>query len=583
MIRITLLCALLFFQFSASLCAVTVCVNDSGDESALFPGNSPHSGPGRVTLRSAIEHINAIGEASNTITFSLNASPFVIQPGALGSPNEGIALPPITVPVAILGYSPEAYTSKNNRRFSDNAKLAICIEGPGAAIPAVISGLTLDVGSDGSLVEGLAIINFIGDGLERFGAGITIKSNHCKILGNYLGVDLTGSKVVPNLSGIIVHGNGNRIGSKHPRDRNLIAGNLLGLSEFYSGRNFEGNQLLPYPIGGLFISGSANVVQNNFFGTDSTGNQKLLNDVAIRLCGNRNTITANVINAGFTAVQIIGIPNTYFGKAIPPGKEAGTGNIVTHNLIGTHAKGNKPFSSPGIGVHLVYGPLNGIKPQNNLIDSNRISGFSKGIQLGAVNTPVLNNHISNNIITHNSLYGILATNASFTLIDSNVISLNGFYGIYLTDQVTDNIIQGNLIGTDRLGMQALPNGHDGIKIASPYYSNWWHLPVQQNRSTSIVGNIISGNKENGIHIASNTTSNIIQDNWIGLSSDGSRLGNGGDGIRIDASFHNLIGGSPLSGISLQGNSIAFNGGAGVRCSDESNLVVDNHIWDNGNP
>ena len=205
--RKTLLCGLLLFQ--ASLFAVTVSVNDNGDESAMFAEKSPEIESGQVTLRSAIEYINACGEASNAITFSLSSAPFVIQPGAVGSPNEGMPLPPIKVPVAIRGYSPTSFTSKNSLRYADNARLAVCIEGPGAAMPAVCSGLTFEGGSDDSLVEGLAISNFIGDGLDFFGSGITINSNHCKIFGNYLGVDLTGTKVVPNLSGIVVHGDRN--------------------------------------------------------------------------------------------------------------------------------------------------------------------------------------------------------------------------------------------------------------------------------------------------------------------------------------------------------------------------------------
>ena len=227
--------------------------------------------------------------------------------------------------------------------------------------------------------------------------------------------------------------------------------------------------------------------ENNFFGTDATGAHTLLNDVAVRLCGNGNAIKANVINAQVTAVQIIGILNIYFGQAIPLDEAAGTGNVITGNWMGTNAEGDQPFSVPGIGVHLAYGPLDGVKPQNNLIGAKiSFRDLARGIQLGAVNTPVLNNRIRNMRLRQTPFTESLPQTPCLTSL-SNVISHNGLYGIYLTDEVSDNIIQGNFIGTDRTGMQAHPNGRDGIRIATPYFFNWWRLPVQQNRSTPHCG------------------------------------------------------------------------------------------------
>jgi parallel beta-helix repeat protein len=238
-----------------------------------------------------------------------------------------------------------------------------------------------------------------------------------------------------------------------------------------------------------------------------------------------------------------------------------------------------------MGIHFAYGPLDGITPQDNLVSQNRISGFSKGIQLGAVNTPVLNNSIMQNSITHNSLYGIFLTNASYTHIENNTLSANGYYGIYLTDQVLGNLVVNNLIGTDESGLIALPNGRDGIRIQTPYFSNWWNMPVQQNNLTTITGNIISGNSQSGIHLAANTTNNIIQDNWIGLAMDQSPLGNGCNGITIEAASYNLIGGAPLSGTKLLGNWIAYNSGAGLAIDPETsgNVAIANTIWGNGTP
>lgn len=134
-------------------------------------------------------------------------------------------------------------------------------------------------------------------------------------------------------------------------------------------------------------------------------------------------------------------------------------------------------------------------------------------------------------------------------------------------------------------LKPLGNGLDGIRIQTPYFCNWWMLPVQQNSSTTISGNIISANGQSGICLAANTTNNIIQDNWIGLSADFGPMGNGQDGITVLASSNNLIGGAPLSGTQLLGNSIAYNQGRGVNIDPDTtnNAVLNNAIWGNGMP
>ena len=55
-----------------SLIAATANVNNNGDEPAANPAVSPDStlGAGIVTLRSAIQYINAQGQPANTITFT---------------------------------------------------------------------------------------------------------------------------------------------------------------------------------------------------------------------------------------------------------------------------------------------------------------------------------------------------------------------------------------------------------------------------------------------------------------------------------------------------------------------------------
>ncbi len=56
-----------------------------------------------------------------------------------------------------------------------------------------------------------------------------------------------------------------------------------------------------------------------------------------------------------------------------------------------------------------------------------------------------------------------------TAADSNLISANQGYGINLGVQISppsDNVIQGNLIGTDLTGFLALGNMFDGVRITT---------------------------------------------------------------------------------------------------------------------
>src|SRR5438309_1981191 len=91
-------------------------------------------------------------------------------------------------------------------------------------VPAVITvtgadGLTLGAGSGGSTIKGLDITNFPGN-------GIVVQSNGNFILGNFIGVDPTGTTRMPNGAfpnsgdGIrILNASNNQIGSTGPADR----------------------------------------------------------------------------------------------------------------------------------------------------------------------------------------------------------------------------------------------------------------------------------------------------------------------------------------------------------------------------
>ncbi len=140
-------------------------------------------------------------------------------------------------------------------------------------------------------------------------------------------------------------------------------------------------------------------------------------------------------------------------------------------------------------------------------------------------------------------------------------------------RVVGNNIQGNLIGTDISGRNAVPNQGNGIAL--------------QGSSQNLVGwdpkigrNVISGNAGNGIVIAGGAE-NRIRGNSIGLAAAGtSILGNGLNGVLLtDGAHHNTVGGSYFA----FGNIISGNVGSGVAIhgmSSTENDVLNNSLGSN---
>jgi hypothetical protein len=184
----------------------------------------------------------------------------------------------------------------------------------------------------------------------------------------------------------------------------------------------------------------------------------------------------------------------------------------------------------------------------------------------------------------NSLQGVLIGSTNTTVggietQDDNVIVGNGLQGVSILPGGESNLVIGNQIGIagPSLGGRYVvaPNGAEGVLIASS--SNFVGGPAAE------AGNLISSNGSDGVGIVGpEATRNNVQGNYIGVGPGGGfRFGTGhpgniGDGVRIDNSSDNKIGGTSAA----DGNVISANGGAGVRiigASAARNLVQGNDI------
>src|SRR6185503_19750076 len=112
-------------------------------------------------------------------------------------------------------------------------------------------------------------------------------------------------------------------------------------------------------------------------------------------------------------------------------------------------------------------------------------------------------------------------------LSGNVISSNVGDGIHIETPAThQNAITGNLIGTDRTGKLARGN-EGGIVIRAS-------IGERIGGPTLDLGNIVSGNRSDGLRIDSSET--VVIGNFIGTDASGNAaLGNGGNGITVRGS------------------------------------------------
>ena len=185
-----------------------------------------------------------------------------------------------------------------------------------------------------------------------------------------------------------------------------------------------------------------------------------------------------------------------------------TGNIISGNYIGTDSTGNADQGNGWNGIYIGLGA-----------SGNTIGGSSPA--------------------------------------DRNIISGNNQSGILIDGAGTDtNTVSGNYIGVNAAGGASLANSLDGIRISGGACNN------RIGGDTDTKRNVVSGNAQSGIRLeGAATDSNLIQGNYIGLTSSGMGGMGGQDyGIHLlNGTNHNIIGG----GSPGEGNVISGNGDHGI--------------------
>jgi titin len=452
------------------------------------------------------------------------------------------------------------------------------------------------------------------------GSGIYIHDNGTqgnRVLGNFIGTDATGTIKVPNLyQGVaIANGStGNTVGGTDAGDRNIISGNTLD-GVFINGSGASGNAVqgnfigtdvtgtLPLGNGAngvdVYLGASGNTIGGTSAGTRNVISGNVMDGVIIQQMGaSGNVVDGNLIGTdvtgslavgdGRTGVDIDSSPNNTVGGTAAAARNiisgnrsegvfisgvASTGNVVSNNYIGTNAAGtgaipNGTDTTSGHAGLVIRASASANTVQGNVISGNADTGVS--IDNGSFDNAAIDNFIGTDFTGENALGNhegglIIQADAHDNVVRQNVVSGNGYIGVELvgTPGVTDNLIAGNLIGTDLKGLTAIGNGNDGVDIFEPNNTLGGTTPADRN--------VISGNAGNGVGLfpyLGPLTNNLILGNDIGTDVTGTApLGNGLNGIII------MGGGSAtqIGNTSGGGNTIAFNNGAGVVVQDNSSL------------
>ena len=463
----------------------------------------------------------------------------------------------------------------------------------------------LAAGSDGSVISGLIVSGFAGD-------GILVQSNDDVIEGSYIGTDAAGTSAQSNgADGILITGSGNTIGG-------LASTPGTGAGNLISGNSVDGIE-----ITGTGTTG--NVVAGNLIGTTISGDTALGNGSTYVYVGD-DAINGGVLIDGGATGNLIGtsgqdgsldtearniISGNVFTGVIISGADT-SGNIVAGDYIGTTESGEAALgegrygdgvdivngaSGNLIGVNSAAGPGTESADQGNLISGlNPNSGFGIWIDATSSGNVIAGNYLGCDatgtqslgarqdvyIQGSGNLVGTSGQDGAADVLERNVITgyLDEGNDVIITGSSTvGNVVAGNYIGTNAAGTAGIYNGFfsNGVVINNGAHGNWIGVNTVYGPESSDQGNVIAGDNDRGtgLAIGGGCYDNVVAGNLIGTDATGSyvipimyemsiggysnRIGTTGQDGADDALERNVISGWTVYGIGIGGSDNVFAG------------------------
>lgn len=499
-----------------------------------------------------------------------------------------------------------------------------------AALPNLGAGILVQLGAANNVIGGTSGTGNVISGNNLHGIEIAA-ANSNRVEGNFIGTGINGTTVISNnLLGIHVISSFNTIGGTNAGARNIISGNgqggikieatrrgnviagnfigtdVNGKSQLGNGLNGHGIYLADAPtntIGGA-VAGARNIISGNMtgifiVGTNATGNQIQGNFIGTSITGTTNLPNYNGIYMTNVVNTLIGGTNAAARNVISGNSSIGilvegtnsTGNLMQGNYIGPDVTGRFPLGNYTHGILILNGYSNviggAVSGAGNVISATI---YWSGVNIGGSNQVIQGNFIGTDAAGTNAL-----GNGPGSSIGGGLLVSGYNHQIGGTVAEARNVISGN--GFHGIGFTSASNcvvegnfiGVDatGTNILGNYNCG---IFLEGGRNNTIGnsygvagGNVISGNNVHGIQLDQGANNNFIHANRIGTDLAGNlALGNNGDGIALtgwtNGASHTYIGGDVVSA-----NIIAHNGGDGVRVAETSNLnpIYGNSIFENG--
>ena len=277
----------------------------------------------------------------------------------------------------------------------------------------------------------------------------------------------------------------------------------------------------------------------------------------------------------------------------------------------THVSGGPPVVALDFNRHpgLLFGVGSG---GSQLLGAAVDDASGNGVTLDAGSITLNDNYIGLNLAgaaAGNGGSGVLAwaasarnliglNESSASGVVANVISGNRGDGIVLAGSSKNTVVD-NRIGTNAAGTSAIPNRGDGIDITHGSRGNeiggtayvdtttgQANNPTGNKGTVTPVfvvpplGNLISGNRGNGVLIDALSRGNVLNGNFIGTTASGDgALGNAGNGVWLShAPGTTLAGCKFVNNPFVYYNVVSGNGQNGLRVTNSDNVTVQGNFF-----
>lgn len=266
--------------------------------------------------------------------------------------------------------------------------------------------------------------------------------------------------------------------------------------------------------------------------------------------------------------------------------------------IDANANGGLVFAKGSKGSSLIAVAIGNAKGNGITLKDADITLNLDYVGLSLAGAPLPNGGDGIYVTAQSSSDSIGSNAAQVSGVVSNVISANRGNGISLHGS-SGNTIADNRIGSNPSGSLPLGNGKNGIWITGASNGNEIGGTAYVDKGTGLSnnptgskgtvtpvfvvppqGNLISGNRQNGVLIDSHSTNNSLNGNFIGTTADGNALlPNLGDGVWIDGAD-----GNRLTGCTFQNdpfvyyNVVSGNTKNGLQITNSNNVVVQGNFF-----